>query len=152
MHRSRDPVLENGWRHRRGPMTRFVRPQTPGAATLLASVDQHLQPIAIDLLPRMGEAEMADLLKAAGHDVLEEPPDELLGGDRHGPPAAAAALAVAEGDAAQAAGARFAADQPPVADRDPVDIRGRVKPAVASQASATHQLKLVANREPIEVG
>jgi len=31
VHRSRDPVFENGWRHRRGPVTRTVLAMSPRA-------------------------------------------------------------------------------------------------------------------------
>ena len=96
--------------------------------------DQHLQPLVIDLLPRMGEAVVPDLLKAAGQDMLQEPPEELFGGDRHGPPARAAVGAVGEGHAAQAIRPGLALHDPPVADGHAVDIRGQIAQGAAAIA------------------
>jgi hypothetical protein len=70
----------------------------------------------------MGEAVVADLLKTPRQDMLQEPPDELVGRHGQGPRAATAALAVREGDASQTVRSGFALDDAPLTDRHAVDI------------------------------
>ena len=83
---------------------------------------QHFQPLEVDPLAGMGEAVVPDLLKAAGQHVLQEPPDERVGRDGHGAPAATAAIAIGERDTSQTIGPGFALDQPAVADGHAIDV------------------------------
>ena len=68
-----------------------------------------------------GGAVVSDLVYAAGQDVLEESTDELLGVQRHCPPAGFAGFLVAEGDPAIVDGEDTA-----VGDSDAVDVTAEV--------------------------
>ncbi len=88
--------------------------------------DQHGQPIAIDLTARMGESVMADFLKAARQDVLQEAADELLSRDCHPAILRAPALAVGISDPAQVIRTRLDLYDPAIADRHAEDIGRQV--------------------------
>ena len=109
---------------------------------------EHLEPLDVDSPLRMGEAVVTDFLKAAGQDVLEKPPNELVGRNGHGAPTAAAALAKGERDAPQAIEAGFALDQPAVADRHAVHVGCQIAegPLPVSNSLAVNHPGFVADR------